>query len=90
VFCGDVFGEGLNRMATGTVVKWIPERGFGFIRPDEPGDTVFLHVSAMRGAGPVVGDRVSYGTAAPERGGGSMRATNVKVLMEQSDEQDGE
>lgn len=34
-------------MAEGTIEKFIPERGFGFIRPDRNGKTVFFHINAV-------------------------------------------
>jgi CspA family cold shock protein len=38
-------------MALGTLIWWNADRGFGFIRPDEGGRDMFLHVSALEGAG---------------------------------------
>ena len=38
-------------MATGTVKWYNPTEGYGFIQPDDGGKDVFVHVSAVEGAG---------------------------------------
>src|SRR5690606_20671599 len=49
------------RGGEGTVVRFDPERGFGFIAPDAGGDDLFVHVSTLRNAdGLYEGDRVRY------------------------------
>ena len=59
-------------MATG-VVKWFnPEKGFGFIAPDEGGADVFVHVSAVERSGMTSlheGQAVSFETQEDPRKG---------------------
>ncbi|NOX83422.1 Cold shock protein of CSP family [hydrothermal vent metagenome] len=38
-------------MATGTVKWYNPQKGYGFIAPDEGGKDVFVHATALEAAG---------------------------------------
>ncbi len=67
-------------MATGTVKWFNPQKGFGFIKPDDGGTDVFVHASAVEAAGlPGLNDgqKVSYDITT-ERGKES--ATNLKTV----------
>ncbi|WP_324250672.1 cold shock domain-containing protein [Xanthomonas vesicatoria] len=46
----------------GTLTRWNADRGFGFITPAQPGDEVFVHISAFpRSAdAPRVGELISF------------------------------
>ena len=65
-------------MARGTV-KWFDgEKGYGFIAPDEGGEDLFVHYSAIEGSGfrsLEEGETVSY---EPTRGRKGEQAANVR------------
>jgi CspA family cold shock protein len=66
-------------MATGTVKWFNPTKGFGFIQPEDGGDDVFVHISAVEQAGIGTlneGQRVSYDVVT-ERG--KTAAGNLKA-----------
>ena len=67
-------------MATGTLKKWFEEKGFGFLRPDEGGDDVFVHISALPpGTQCAEGMRLRYDLGRDPRSG-KERAANVRLL----------
>lgn len=67
-------------MATG-VVKWFnPAKRFGFIKPDDGGQDVFVHISALEAAGLSMLDenqKVQYELADSK---GKTSAVNLKLI----------
>ncbi|MDR6758669.1 CspA family cold shock protein [Mycoplana sp. BE70] len=67
-------------MATGTVKFFNQNKGFGFITPEDGGDDVFVHVSALQGLGSLQdGQKVSYDLG-QDRKTGKSKAENVRPL----------
>ena len=66
-------------MATGTV-KWFNEsKGYGFIEPEEGGDDVFVHTTAIEGEGYktlLEGQTVNFEVHQSPKG---LQASHVKV-----------
>ncbi len=72
--------KGLRRVARGTVKWFSEEKGYGFITPDEGGEDLFVHYSAIEGSGfrsLQEGERVSY---EPTRGRKGEQAANVRKV----------
>ena len=68
----------IQEMASG-IVKWFNEsKGFGFITPDEGGDDLFAHFSAIQGNGfktLAEGERVTFDVTTGPKG---KQASNIK------------
>ena len=63
----------------GKLVRWIEEKGFGFIKPEKGGTDIFIHISALKGMSrpPLVGDIIFYETSLDDKG--KLRAINAKI-----------
>lgn len=67
-------------MATGTVKFFNQDKGFGFITPENGGQDVFVHVSAVLDGGPLRdGTKVSY-ELGQDRKTGKSKAENVRPV----------
>ena len=67
-------------MTTGTVKFYNSAKGYGFVRPDDGGKDVFVHVTALERAGLrtlVEGQKVSFDIEADRRTG-KTNATNIR------------
>ena len=70
-----------NSMITGTVKFYNSQKGFGFIQPDDGGNDVFVHISAVERAGLGTlreGQKISYEIVADRRSGKSS-ADNLRA-----------
>lgn len=67
-------------MATGTVKFFAQDKGFGFITPDDGGQDVFVHISAV-GFGEALkdGQKVRY-EVGQDRKTGKSKAENVSII----------
>lgn len=66
---------------TGTVKFFNNEKGFGFIKPDDGGADIFVHISAVQASG-LAGlnedQKVTFDTEPDQRGKGP-KAVNLQV-----------
>lgn len=62
-------------MARGVIKKWVQERGFGFIRPENGGEDIFFHFSALR-----EGDQIREGALVIYETGTDKKTGKTKAL----------
>jgi CspA family cold shock protein len=79
---GTIAGEGSFPMAQTGVVKFFnTERGYGFIKPDDGGRDVFVHITAVEQAGLKSlneGQHISFDVE-PDKKGKGPKAVNLVV-----------
>lgn len=69
-------------MSTGTVKWFNDQKGYGFVQPDDGGQDVFVHVSAVQRSGLQSlqeGQKISYELQADRRTG-KMAAVNLQTI----------
>ncbi|MDD1626761.1 MAG: cold shock domain-containing protein [Methylococcaceae bacterium] len=68
-----------KRMVKGVLKTWKEDRGFGFIKPDDGGKDIFIHISALKGISrrPITGDVIYYQIAKDNRG--KYKAVNAQI-----------
>jgi CspA family cold shock protein len=66
----------------GKIVRWLDDRGFGFIAPDGPGDDLFCHINSIVAptarAEPEIGQKVEYEVETSRSG--RPQAADVKFI----------
>ncbi len=63
----------------GKLVRWIDEKGFGFIKPENGSNEIFIHISTLRSMSrkPIVGDVIQYQIGFDSNG--KTRAVDAKI-----------
>jgi CspA family cold shock protein len=67
-------------MLTGSVITFKEDKGYGFIRPKDGGDNVYVHISALQDSGIdtiEVGQRVEYELLSQDN---KVSAVKIKLL----------
>jgi cold shock protein len=68
-----------KKIVKGVLKTWKEDRGFGFIKPDDGGKDIFIHISALKGVSrrPIMGDVIYYQIAKDNRG--KYKAVNAQI-----------
>lgn len=68
-----------KRMVKGVLKTWKEDRGFGFVKPDDGGKDIFIHISALNTVSrrPTTGDVIYYQIAKDNRG--KYKAINAQI-----------
>jgi len=63
----------------GKLIRWIDNKGFGFIKPENGKDDIFIHITALKGMGrkPIVGDVIHFEISLDANG--KTRAINGRI-----------
>jgi cold shock CspA family protein len=63
----------------GKLVRWIENKGFGFIKPESGKDEIFIHISALKSMSrkPIIGDVIHYQISFDTNG--KLRAVNARI-----------
>ncbi len=67
-------------MLTGSIISFKEDRGYGFIRPKDSDENVYLHISALQASGiekVSIGQRLTFDILSED---GKKSATNIKLL----------
>jgi tetratricopeptide (TPR) repeat protein/cold shock CspA family protein len=64
----DISPSAVTAIGSGTIVKYNPDKGFGFIKDNADGTNVFFHVTRVKGGVPRVGSRIRFVREADEKG----------------------
>jgi len=67
------------RYTKGKLVRWLDNKGFGFIKPEQGGADIFIHISALKRMSrkPIIGDIIQYEISSDTKG--KTRAVNAKI-----------
>jgi cold shock CspA family protein len=67
---------------TGTIIRWFPERGFGFVRANTNDRNYFMHIRSWMHEDfpPVVGQSVEFELAQDQWNPDKPKAVNVHVI----------
>jgi cold shock protein len=67
-------------MPQGKIKMYNEEKGFGFIKPDDGGNDVFFHVTALREGDEIIRDAVVSFEMGTDPKSGRSRAENVDLV----------